>query len=529
MTGAIDLLPTWRFSVYRPNGGLSHRAIYPYTAVGLPLVHGVHAFLSGAGGQGIRAQVTPDGDCREMVFSAVGRGISLPPLTPVQFERRVSETDEWVPLYFGEVRQGGNIRNPGYEDYVLRGLAQRLKETVLPPGFKTPKQPAHLTVRAVIRAVIESGQLGTPSLVLYDETLCPDLKFDCNEIKDAHQQTAYALLERIVQDGVGLGVKVAFGVRPDRKFFCRPRKTDVATLTPKLIVWKAPVAETPCTAVLWYVAERPDGTWVTHLSRSPQADTYGLRVKRMGVDLNVDAWVPVRLLSGAKGISAPTTPLTPEELGYLTDGLTIKETQRNSPVTTPSGPAQGATIHISVQAEHRAERWMVWGSANFGRDVVIYGDGKGQATFNLETDGLNEFKHTLYISAERFEAVAGAAYVDATTYPLSQFQLFEARPERVNVALLDALATYHYSIPAQEPADIETDEFRTPNDLAGRVRVDSYERPSELWEYRLTGDHGWRLAALCEQAEDPADLARAALIKARDTEAIIVGLTSRKN
>lgn len=526
MTGPIDLLPTWRFSVYPTNGGTAYRVIYPYTAVGLPLVHGVHAFLSGTNGRGIRAQVTPDGDCRECVFSAVGAGMQVTPLTPLQLEYR--QGDDWIPCFFGEVRQGGNIRNPGYEDFVLRGMTQRLKETVLPPNFKTPKQPAHLTVRAVIQAVINSGQLGTPALVLYDEALCPDLKFDCNEIKDAQQQTAYALLERIVQDGAGLNVNVAFGIRPDRKFFCQPERNDFSILPGERIIWKAPVAETPYTAVLWYVAERPDGTWVTYLSRSPMADVYGLRVKRVGVDLNVRAWVPVRLLSGRKGVGGLTTPLTVQELGHLTDGLTIKETERNIPVFTPGNPGQNNELYISVQAEHRASRWVVWGSANFGRDVMIFGDGTGQATFNLETDGLNEFRHTLYIDAEQLGAVAGGAYVDAPGFSESQFQMFEARPERVNGALLDEIAQFHYNFPAQEPAEIEIDEFRSFEDLTGRVRVDEYERPVELWEYRLTGDRGMKLAALAEQAEDPAKLAQAALIKARDDQSVITALTARK-
>ena len=117
-----------------------------------------------------------------------------------------------------------------------------------------------------------------------------------------------------------------------------------------------------------------------------------------------------------------------------------------------------------------------------------------------------------------------AALGDGT---VTSFNTAEFRPERLNTALLDRLARFHYNIPATAPADIELREFRPPSACAGYVTLNGWQSPVEAWEYRLSADRGMTVGVLAGQADDPNKLAQAELIKARDGRAVITAVTSR--
>ena len=116
----------WRLKVWTPVG------------VGPRTIERDNSFVSGAG---LRMQVTPNGDSREATFKAKGSGILIPPLSAVQFEYHNGTA--YVPLFYGQVRVGGNSRDVVGEEYTLRwqgrsGFARIAVETgypIVPVGF----------------------------------------------------------------------------------------------------------------------------------------------------------------------------------------------------------------------------------------------------------------------------------------------------------------------------------------------------------------------------------------------------------
>lgn len=490
-------------------------------------------YISGRDGRGIRMQVTPDGDCREAVFSAKGAGLQVPSLSAVQVEYE-REENVWTPLFYGEVRQGGNPRNVTGEDYVLRGLAQRLREVVAPPGFTAPQQPAHLTIRALIQRVIEGGAVGrditwwdygyipapgevSPTgvsggspLIEYDETLCPDLGFDARAIRDVSGYYVSQLLELIAQDGAGMGVHVVWGVRPDRKFFCKPARTDVAEFVSTDLVreeWKAPIAEAPCTMVQWFIGKRPDGRPITHLSRSGKAFALGERVKPIPLDPSAVAWVAVPSNYTTTGASVTGT-YTP-----LIDGKLYRD---GAPFANTYFFGSGEVV-ISLIPTGPYGRVILDGYS-YGADVALYVGGQsiplGPITLGERvflSDGSGPITLTL-TSPDPSKSV--------------NLALFEFRAEQIDRAALDRAAEYHYSFPAAEPADIEIAPFRPHVDLCGRFKVGAYERAVECWEYRLTEARGLKLGVLIGQADDPFKLAQAAIIKKQTQNGVITAVNA---
>ena len=103
----------------------------------------------------------------------------------------------------------------------------------------------------------------------------------------------------------------------------------------------------------------------------------------------------------------------------------------------------------------------------------------------------------------------------------------EMRAEWLDRPLLDQLAQFHFRVPAVNPADLEVSAFIPPASLTGRVTAGTYTNPVEAWEYRLSAATGLTTAALAGQADKPEDLARAALIRARDRDATLAALTAQ--
>lgn len=463
------------------------------------------------------------------MFTAQGAGLQIPPLSSVQIEYH-DEMQGWIPIFYGEVRQGGNTRDETGEDYILRGLAQRLKETLTPPGFTTPQQPAHLTVRALIQMALSGGaglsfkDYGyvpdeadnnfAESVIVYDELLCPDLGFDCRPIKDVSGQFIFTLLERIAQDGAGFGVNVVFGVRPDRKFFCKPARTNTLELDVNSLIgveWKPPVSEVPVTAVQWYVGQRPNGTWLTHSSTSPKIVEYGARFKPVPLDANAIPWLPAPATYTVSGSDA-----VPNSYGILNDGNLYRDGLVYGYLYLSRSTPGNIVITLTPEGTYGRlvlDGWSYGASVTLqtGSEILPLGPIVAGTPFIVQMTGSSQVTLTV-APAEGAGSVA--------------LGLLEFRVDYLHNSMLDRMAEYHYVLPAVEPADIEAEGFIHPFDVGGRVKVGGYERAVDCWEYRLTDERGLTMGVLTGQADDPYKLAQAALIKRQSTNAVIAAVTA---
>ncbi len=517
----------WRLKVWTPVG------------VGPRVIERDASFMRGTG---LRLQISPNGDCREGVFTAKGKGIQIPSLSAVQFEYH--DGAAYVPLFYGQVRVGGNSQDVDGEEYTLRSLALRLKSVPLPENFSAPKQTAHLTIQAILQAVIASGKLGNPSLILYDPALIPDLGFNCREIKNGNQQNAWALLEQIQQDAAASPIPVAlsFGVRPDRKFFCQVTRTDNLTLTNAEIIgktWKSPVAETPCTAILWFVGKTKEGAPLTYESVSPESDTWGYWSIPLPVPVGVDPWT---LATGtyefwASDESAITYTKVNPQPSYNAALLTDKTNTFQGSFIDVLVP--GKFVELRFIPTSPVQRITVGGypTQSILPDNSVAASGALALVARTATVALTTMDYLDYTTWSQFQTTfkPKATTVSYTLQQLStsasapqqRVRVSEFRAERIDTALLDGLAKFFYSVPAQEPADLESRIYRPPADLAGRVTLGNYARAVEAWEYRVSADRGLTLAALTGQADDPRALAQTALIKARDAQAVISAVTAQ--
>lgn len=473
---------------------------------------------------GLRMRISTEGDGIEASFDAKGAGLLVPPLSAVQVLYR--EFGALTPLYYGQVRQGGNSRDVNGERYVLRSLALRLKYVTLPVGFSTPKQPAHLTVRAVIEAVMP--QLG--GLILFEPLLVDDLGFDCRAIENGHQQNVYALLESIVADGAGMGVKVRFGVDRNRFFYIHTALDNTATLAEtdvRSVKWEAPVAEDPCTVVRWFIAK--DGNnWITYDSVSPDAARWGRWVKSVSLDSSVNVWRTVSGIYTLHTYGYGGADMTVQNVGHaaFTDGHT----------DPGSGVAFDRTLpfqHLQFAPSGQVDRYVIHAGASVpGRVNVsstvtgLKAPGGGMLAPRLNDRVGGEWtSDTVFTQGwpDLIGYVASGAFLSGE---INRLTVAEFRAEAFDRALLDRLATHHYSVPAQAPADLALLQYLPPNILGGKVKVGTYEANVEAWEYRLDAATGLTTAALIGQADKPEDLARADLIKARDAAAVIQAINA---
>ncbi|MFC6618008.1 hypothetical protein [Deinococcus radiophilus] len=332
-------------------------------------------------------------------------------------------------------------------------------------------------MRTILQDVIASGQLGSPSVIGYDAALCPDLGFDCRAVVDAAQQTAYALLERIAQDGAGYGVSVRFGVRPDRKFFCLPaqittREIQEAELAS--VTWKPPVTEEPVTAVLWHVAKSNDGRWVTHLSVSPEAALYRQRVKSVALNEGVDVWITANdaHYAASTGTRVDVFKYIPEsdeiEITHdlnatdsLRDGVGFEDRTIAGARVYLAGGEYASEVSLTVTAN--AQRLVFHNEHGFVGDEPVGETGRKylgrQDTWaGLQVDG-KDVTTVLSSSPHVFTGAFGtakltlnlAARPEPADYWTANLWLREVRAERVDTALLDKMAHYHYKTPTPNP------------------------------------------------------------------------------
>lgn len=472
---------------------------------------------------GLRMQVTPEGDCRECTFLAKGAGIGLRPLDTVQI------AVDGVPLFYGEIRVGGNPADVDGHQFTVRSLALRLREVTIPENWTAPQQNAGTTVRSLIQAVLPA--MG--NTITIGEISLP---FDCRAVKDARQQNPYALLEQIAADGEGMGVKVRFGVNARREFFCVPARENEQALdgyqTTGATKWTAPVAEAPCTAVLWYIAKKPDGSWMTHKSLASEAAVYGERVKPVTLTSDEGLW---RLAASGTwelvrhattgDTSAQRTALTAAEVAVLTDGKT----------DTAYSTSYAGFSSVQHTPGQWVDRYFVSASASDvnGNKQPVYA---GEVTYpNAWAQGMGGVSGGVLPawSISGIMPVAGHPAVvtlaglankqDGTPYGTT-LTVTAFRPEVLRRDLLDKIAKRYYNIPATMPADIEVRGIITKR--TGRVTWRGWQSPVECYEYRITAERGLCTGILAGQADDPAKLAQADLIKARDGRAVITAITA---
>lgn len=522
---------------------------------------------------GVRLQVTPEGDCREATFTAKGQGVGLKPLDAVTI------SVDGTPLFYGEVRVGGNSADVNGHQFTLRSLALRLKEVVLPPNWSAPQQSANLTVRSLIEAVLP--QLGGTITI---GTI--NLPFNCRPIQNANQQNPYALLEQIAADGAGMGGDYRFGVNAQKEFFFVPQNTGSMGLSGNLTAgtrWTGPVAEAPCTAVLWYVAKSPAGDWLTYLSQSAFVSAYGMRVKPVSITNTYGLWklAPYTMqvsdgtttLNNDAGVMTAMTDGTPRYIGTATPG--IHESPGSS--VRINAETDNANVYLTQTLTQGAEYLRIdvaWLNGNpSGNKLTITEPGKAPRVFtaydlkrqitgtpegsylvkvstsstgkvdangNVTTTGTGET--TLKLAADNskpppVDAPAKIEFwglppgtvvrLDGTSNPTADAALrrvdmtiSELRPEAIDRALLDRLASYHYSVPSETAGEVEA------TGLTLSRGGNSQWGPVAAIEYRITAARGVCTALIIGQPDDPTKLAQAELIKARDQRAVITAITS---
>lgn len=523
-------LPRWYVNVWNPDGSSRWGK------------EGTQTRITRAG---LRMRLTAELDCGPASFTAVGALSDIPILSVVQVMAEFGGV--LTPLYCGEVQRGGNRLDRAGQEYQLASLLGRLGEVTLSDTFTAPAQAAHLTLRAMIQDVINSGQLGTPSLILYDAAMIPDLGFNAKAITDAQGEYVLDVLKRLDQQGAQSNpvVKLAYGVRPDRKFFCRPASTA------SLAISKAQARQKPVptngvgtvTRVLWFVAKRPNGSWVKHLSkRVPGTDPYGARTQRRYVPQTVDPWrVPTPTYSlwqfnaNRPAGAAPYSPHPLQPQPSAQDAARLADRDA-SPLTAPLFNLTGQYIAAQVATPEPFERLVfAAGMLGFNSNGVtgaptLFAVAGGGVNDNIPYDGAEGGQGftagTLYLKTP-----ASSAYLynpTASNDAVGQgLTLAELRPETLNRALLDQLAQPHYRTPAEDPSELTLGTPLKPADLKPNVTYDGQgARPAE-WEYTLTGDTDLTLTAFLGQFAPPDALAQAALIRAGDTNATVNALTAQ--
>lgn len=462
---------------------------------------------------GLKMQVTPEGDCREATFMAKGAGLGLRPLDIVEI------SCDGQRLFAGELRVGGNLRDVNGHQYTVRSLALRLKEVVIPADWSAPQQNASATVRSLIESVMPQlgGAFSVGNIAL---------PFDCRAITNANQQNPYALLEQIAQDGAAMGIDVRFGVNANRQFFCQPKSEGGMGMPGNQTGgtrWDAPVAETPCTAVLWYVAKKPDGSWLTHMSQAPEAAQYGVRVKPVSLTSDEGLWEVMdrgawKLRTKDATGTPIEMPLTHEQIAAVTDADDLNG----------ASFAGYGTLEIAYSPPSLITRYAIIAESTQATMVMSAGLPSGNSSYwSGSLHGVNAVTGKSYTPRDYQDdpfQLFGYATIDGADGKPKAVALTvrQLRPERLRTELLDRLAAYHYNIPHEAAGEIEVRGLYP----LGAGLLDGV--PIAAYEYRISADRGVCTAILLGQADDPSKAAQAELIKARDNQATINALISKE-
>jgi hypothetical protein len=489
------------------------------------------------GSRGFRLSLSPLLGCNEMTLVARngprvgdGPGLSLNPLDLVQVE--VTEDGAtWYQVFYGELRQGGNAYDYLGEDMVLRGLDVRLRETPT-PDVTYPAQDAGYTVRSILHDADLAGMFGASSNVISpnDTMYLPLLGFNIGKLTTS-QQPIGVLFDAIVTAGAAAGVKVAWGVRPDKRVTFQVVPTSELAWAAEQINWKPPTAAVVTTAVTWAVAKRADtNALIYYTSIGPSAAAYGVRAVQAQLQGGLNAYVPAALTGTYVGTTqAVTGPGGSTADGVIRDGnmatyltLTDPSIVVSATLTIPAGGADRLYIDAQTQTGQPAQF------------IINYPNGQVWSQNSTDTGGQG-FTNRTFDAAYFFDpsvalGLPAGATVKLRTNPApgstpTSLKITEFRVESLNKSGLDAAAAAFYSTPETAPADLFKRGLLLPSDFGGIVRTPrpngapDYAANVSLYEYSFSSAGGVQTAVKTGAPDKPEDVARNTLIKRLATNA----------
>jgi hypothetical protein len=492
------------------------------------------------GSQGLRWSLTPEQICQEMTLVArngavngVG-GLGFHPLDLVTLEVS-ADGNTYTPVYYGQVRVGGNPNDYTGESMTLRGIDARLRTVPTPEGAYAQMDGGR-QADALILDTLRTGNLGrlytlsaltaSPTLtdqqiIRYDPALLPNLGFNAPAITETNHQPLGVLLDNIVTAGAAAGFIVRWGVRPDGYITMQVVNSTEAAWPDAQAIWKPPNAEVIYTAVNWAVEKRQDtGKIYYYLSKGPGFALYGAERKEVQL-IGVEPWLPLALTPTYTG-TVSTTPSGADASATIRDGsLTTSVTLTNpsaavsASLTIPAGGAARLYVDATSSAGQVAFISIAYPSPVF--------------TFTLRANdvGNSGFTKAVYY-ADGFLAPYGGlpagAVVTLQTYPLTTggaatMTIREFRLELLNSSALDAAATAYYRTPEPEPGDLSKSGLLLPSTLGGKVRVPrvsggpDYVGNVSVWEFTVTSTNGVRTAAKIGDPDSPDKVAQNTLIQ----------------
>ncbi|WP_407543772.1 hypothetical protein Q0M94_28635 (plasmid) [Deinococcus radiomollis] len=481
------------------------------------------------GSRGFRLSLSPLLACNEMTMVARngplpnnGAGLNLNPLDLVQVEV-TEDGSTWYQVFYGELRQGGNLYDYLGENMVLRGLDVRLRETPT-PDVTYPAQDAGLTVRSILHDADLAGMFGVSSNVIYpnDTTYLPLLGFNLGKLV-TNQQPIGVLLDAIVTAGASAGVKVAWGVRPDKRVTFQVAPTSELAWAAEQINWKEPTSAVVTTAVTWAVAKRADtGSIIYYTSIGPGAAAYGVRTKSVQLQGGLNAYVPA-VLTGTYVGATQTVTGTGTADSVIRDGdpntfLTLSDPNIvvSATLTIPPGGADRLFIDAQTQTGIPAQF------------LINYPNGQTWGQRSTDTSGTG-FTARSFDAAYFYSSVATLGLPAGATVKLlanpapgstpTSLKITEFRVESLNKSGLDAAAAAFYSTPETAPADLSKHGLLLPSDFGGKVRTprpngaQDYTANVSLYEYAFSNAGGVQTTVKTGEPDKPEDVARNTLIK----------------
>jgi hypothetical protein len=497
------------------------------------------------GQQGMRWSLTPEQICQEMTLVARngsvpgnGPGLGFKPLDLITLEVS-ADYATYTPVYYGQLRIGGNPNDYTGESMTLRGLDARLRTTPTPEGAYA-QMDGGAQARALILDTLRTGNLGTlytlmalsvaggppNSIIKYDASLVPDLGFSAPPITQTNHQPLGFFLDSIVTAGAAAGYKVRWGVRPDGYITMQVVNVSEVPWGNALAIWKPPNAEVIYTAVNWAVERRQDtGKLYYYLSKGPGFALYGAESTEKQL-IGVNPWSPLPLTPTYTG-TVTTTPSGGNTSTTIRDGdLTTSVTVANgsgagaASLTVPAGGAQrlfvdaqetagGTSAYIQIQ--YPAGPPPSGGASiivrandvgNNGFTKAVYYPGSGVLLYGLPEGAIIN----LYAGL--------TAGVMASTLTVNEFRL-----ELLNTAALDAAATAYFRTPELEPGDIYKPGLLLPSELGGKIRTarasstPDYVGNVNLWECEVNHGNAARTTAKIGDPDDPDKVARNTLIQ----------------
>ena len=492
------------------------------------------SFLLGT--NGLRASVTPEQTCQELTMVArngpLGTGLQLQPLDLITLEV-TADYATWTPIYYGELRQGGNPNDYTGENMICRGLDTRLRETPSLDGTYNAADGGDQAGQIIYDA-LQFGYLGrrytgvdisngVNAIVRYDPAYFPHLGFTAPKIELTNQQPIGVLLDNIVTAGAAAGVKVRWGVRPDRYVTMQVVRTDNLTWISNRMLWKEPQCDVVYTAVTWAVEKRTDtGKVYYYTSHGPDEAKYGGRVRQVQL-VGVNPWTP-RIMTPVYNGVATTTPPGGDTSVYVRD---------NDPTSSVTLTSTSASVSAALTVPAGGiSRFYVDATSTAGSvPRIILAFPGGNNFYMRATDAANLSFTKAKIYEDQFAAFSGAptglpagTVITLQASPIvagggSSLVIREFRLEELNTVALDAGATAFYRSPEPAPGDLRQAGILLPSEFAGRVVAPrpeggpDYTGNVSVYEYTLTTGQGAQTTVKTGDPDPPEVTAQNTLIR----------------